>query len=252
VAALGDNPAAAEKPQVQAALKAIAVNPANILNRPRDVSFAIDKVLELNKADGPLKGRIDSGKIGVAGHSFGAYTALAVAGERFFLKNGKEVSLGDPRIKAGVVMSPPTHNPEARQFEPIAIPLLLMTGTKDESPLGNGGGGVAERRKIFDLLTGCDRYLLVFEGGDHMVFSGRPRGAALSNLPGTGGDATKDDRFQAFVKASSLQFFDAYLRDNADSKRWLTEGAGAKSDLGSLGAWSAAADAKKPEEPRTK
>jgi predicted dienelactone hydrolase len=216
---------------IQAALKKIATNPSNALNRPRDVSFAIDRLLEMNGQDGPLKGRIDAKKIGVAGHSFGAYTAMAIAGQKF----GTRALFRDERITAAVVMSPPAREPKANQFEAITIPLLLMTGTQDESPLG--GAGVDDRRKVFDFLTHAERYLLIFEGGDHMVFSGRPRGLDFAKLPGAGGDASKDVIFQTFVKASTLRFFDAYLRADENAKRWLTGEDGAKTMLGNEGTW---------------
>lgn len=225
---------------VQAALKLIAAKPANIINRPKDLSFAIDRLLDLNKADGQLKGRIDSERIGVAGHSFGAYTVMAVAGQHFFLKSGQEVNLGDHRVRAAVVMSPPVNALEARQFVPITIPMLLMTGTLDQSPLGTGGGP-DDRRKIFDMLTGCDRYLLVFDGGDHMVFSGSGRALSFTRLPGTTGDAARDATFQALVRKSSQQFFDAYLKGIDASKHWLTANDGAKADVGVNGSWSASA-----------
>lgn len=229
--------AIAQAAGVQAALKLIAAQPANIINRPKDVSFAISRLLELNQADGPLQGRIDPERIGVAGHSFGAYTVMAVAGEHFFLKSGQEVTFGDPRVKAAVVMSPPANKLEPRQFAPITIPLLLMTGTLDQSPVGTGGGP-DDRRKIFDMLAGCDRYLLVFTGGDHMVFGSEGRVLGFAHLPGTEGDASKDASFQAFVKKSSRQFFDAYLQGDNAAKRWLAADNGAPAELGENGTWS--------------
>ena len=89
---------------------------------------------------------------------------------------------------------------------------------------------------MFDLLK-CEHYLLVFDGGDHMVFSGRPVGLDQLNLPGAGSDGSKDGQFQAFVKAATLQFFDAYLKGNDGAKRWLTADDGAKAALGKDGTW---------------
>lgn len=43
--------------------------------------------------------------IGVAGHSFGAWTTLAIAGEVFILPGGREMTLADPRVK-GPLISP--------------------------------------------------------------------------------------------------------------------------------------------------
>jgi len=222
----------------QAALQLVAAKPANFINRPKDVSFAITHLLELNQTDGPLRSRIDPERIGVAGHSFGAYTAMAVAGEHFFPQSGQEVNLGDARVKAAVVMSPPARNPEARQFARITIPLLLMTGTLDQSPIGSGGGP-EQRRQIFTMLTGCDHYLVVFTGGDHLAFDGKARVAAFAQLPGTNGDPAMDATFQALVKKSSQQFFDAYLKNDQACQRWLTADDGAQADLGGNGTWSA-------------
>ena len=53
------------------------------LNRPKDVSFAIDQMEKLNSDKGRSHGRLDLERVGVAGHSFGAYTTLAVIGEDF-------------------------------------------------------------------------------------------------------------------------------------------------------------------------
>ena len=55
-------------------------NVDNYINRPKDISFAIDQVTALNAAPGPWHGRFDLNWIGVAGHSFGAYTTMAIAG----------------------------------------------------------------------------------------------------------------------------------------------------------------------------
>ena len=77
-------------------LRQAAANLQNAVNRPLDVSFAIDQLEILNRSEGPLKGRLDLDRVGVAGHSFGAYTTLAVAGEIFGRPGGREISLADP------------------------------------------------------------------------------------------------------------------------------------------------------------
>ena len=55
----------------------------NSINRPLDVRFAIDQMEKMNRDKGPLHGRLDLNIIGMAGHSFGAWTTLAVIGEVF-------------------------------------------------------------------------------------------------------------------------------------------------------------------------
>ena len=55
-------------------MRAAMKNPDNYVNRPKDISFSIDQVTALNAAPGPWHGKFDLDWIGVAGHSFGAYT----------------------------------------------------------------------------------------------------------------------------------------------------------------------------------
>lgn len=198
------------------ALRDSLKNPAHAINRPADVKFAINQVEKLNDA-GPLKGRLDLKRIGMAGHSFGAYTTLAVAGEVFVLPTGRELSVVDSRIKAAIPMSSPVPRQEAQRqkaFRKIKIPCLHMTGTEDDSPVGDTKK--EERRLPFDLSGDlADRYLVIFNGGDHMIFSGRGR------LPG---DRSKDERFQELIRASTLAFWDAYLREDASARKWFAVG----------------------------
>ena len=214
-----------------AALRRAATDLTNSVHRPLDVAYAIDRALAASRAEGPLKGRVDPARIGVAGHSFGAYTALAVAGQG----SDRVARLRDPRVRAAIVMSPPANRVGAAAFSGIAIPVLLMTGTLDESPIGNSTA--ADRRKIFPLLTGAEAFLLVLNGGDHMVFSGRGRTASSLPIPGWQGDPAKDAGFQACIKATSLAFLDAFLRGDATAKRWLSSETGARALIGPRDTW---------------
>jgi predicted dienelactone hydrolase len=195
------------------AMRRSAFDPANAINRPRDVNFAIDELEKLNKGDPALARRLDLDHIGVGGHSFGAYTALAIAGETFLPRAGKESSLADSRVKAVIAMSAPVNANRPRMdaaFAKIRIPCYHMTGTKDTSPIGDTSP--EERRLPFDHTNGSDQYLLTLEGGDHMVFSGR--GKMLTSK--------KDEGFQKLISASSTAFWDAYLKNDAKAKGWLT------------------------------
>lgn len=195
------------------AMRRAAANPANAINRPLDVSFAIDQLEKLNKEKSPLQKKLDLDRIGVAGHSFGAYTALAVAGETFLPRSEKEAALADPRVKAAIPMSSPVAANKRRleaAFAKIKIPCFHMTGTKDTSPIGDTEP--EERRLPFDHSNGSDQFLTIFKDGDHMIFSGR--GRLLSNR--------QDEVFQKHISASSTAFWDAYLKGNTKAKAWLT------------------------------
>jgi predicted dienelactone hydrolase len=198
------------------ALRQAAHNLQNSLNRPLDVSFAIDQLEQLNLEPGPLKGRLDLSRVGAAGHSFGAYTTMAVAGQVFGRPGGREISFADPRIKAAIPMSTPVPRKRGnltQAYAKIAIPCLHMTGTKDDSPIGETRA--AERRLPFDYSHGPDQYLITFQGGDHMIFSGRPRFF---------GGGTQDARFQALISLSTTAFWDAYLKGDPAARAFLTGG----------------------------
>ncbi len=186
------------------------------LARPADVRFAIDRLTALAQADGPLKGKLDLARIGVAGHSYGAWTALSVAGEVFENPlDGKEVSLADERVRAAVAMSAPvsarTRRMLDRAFAKITIPVLHLTGTKDESPLGETRA--VDRRAPFDHSPRSDRILITFQGADHFVFSGR-----LWRMKRAG---ARDEHFQKLTRAACAAFFDATLRNDAAAGEYL-------------------------------
>jgi len=208
------------------ALSKAAYDVTNAVNRPLDVSFVIDEVTKLNAGDSPLKDRLDLERIGMAGHSFGAYTTLAVAGEVFVKPDGRKISHRDPRIKAAIAMSAPVPKSQdlvSEAFAKISIPCFHMTGTLDDSPVGETKA--AQRRIPFDKIQGPDEFLLTFTGGDHMVFSGRPRRMS-------GGE--KDEQFQALICTSSTAFWDAYLKGDDKARKWLV-GKGFESELGDSG-----------------
>lgn len=198
------------------AMTRAAADPRNALNRALDVKFAITQMLALNKQAGfPLEGLIDPNEIGMAGHSFGAWTTLAVVGE----KTAAAFPLIDPRIKAAVAMSAPVPGGAARargQFTAIAVPVFHMTGTRDDSPIGETVA--ADRRIPYDQSTTPGTCLLTLDGADHMTFSGHMFGQFEQ----------EDAHFQSYILAASTAFWDATLRGDAAARAWLYKGGFAK------------------------
>ncbi|HOW71610.1 MAG TPA: hypothetical protein PKY77_13490 [Phycisphaerae bacterium] len=198
------------------ALRAAAANPLNAIDRPRDVRFAIDQLVRLNREDPALKGRLDLDRIGVAGHSFGAHTALMVAGQAMVGPLGRETTFADPRVKAAIAMSAPVparRDRLDRVYAGVTIACLHMTGTRDDSPIGETAA--ADRRIPFDHIRGGDQYLVTFAGADHMVFSGR-RLAVGANA--------QDARFQELILQGSTAFWNVYLKGDRRAKAWLMQG----------------------------
>ncbi len=196
-------------------LQRAASTPENFKNRPKDVSFAIDTLTKLNETDDHWKNRLDLNRIGVAGHSFGAFTALASVGEIFFTPRGENLSFRDERIKAAFAMSPPVFPSEknrAAAYADISVPCLHMTGTKDDSPIAETK--VSERRIPFDRIRSSPQYLITYTDGDHFIFSGR-----WPDQPG----GENDRMFQELILSSSTAFWDGTLKNEERSLNWLRE-----------------------------
>ena len=207
--------------QARAAMNRAAANPMNAINRPLDVKFALDQLTRMNQEEGPLKGRLDLTRVGMAGHSFGGWTTMACIGQTHPALAGRASPLADPRIKAAIAMSAPAPkgDPE-KSVANIRVPLMHMTGTLDDSPIGDTKA--SERRIAFDALNGPEQYLVIFNGGDHMIFSGRTRG--LNGIGGTKGDPAKDALFHDLILQGTTAFWDYYLKGDATAGEWLRHG----------------------------
>lgn len=102
------------------------VSPAQaLLDRVPDVTFVITHMAGLAAAPAdPFFGRIDTANVGVAGHSLGAFTALAV-------KSGYSGNLPDARVKAIMPIAPAASALTDPELTSITVPTLFMTGTLD-------------------------------------------------------------------------------------------------------------------------
>jgi len=205
------------------ALKKATADVRNSINRPKDVSFAIDELTRMNVSHKVLKGRLDLRRIGVGGHSYGGYTALAIAGQNY--TRGKTGDGRDNRVLAAIQMSAPVPSERIRgyAYDTISIPMFHMTGTKDESPINSTTA--AERRIPFDRTKG-EACFLNFKDGDHAIFSGRKRLLRTAQQ--------QDAIFHRHICRSSTAFWDGYLKGDKSARKWLF-GGGFKQELGGAG-----------------
>lgn len=188
----------------------------NLGLRVGDVHFVIDEIIRRSAAGEPALANADTKRIGMSGHSFGAQTTLAVAGQKSPLMAGQ--SGLDSRVIAAIAFSPNARNKLnlARQFGDIAIPFFSITGTEDGSVLDDATRA-EDRTRPYEFMPAGDKYLAVFESGDHMVFGGHTLGARRK-------ETDRDREIQADVKAGTLAFWNATLRKDDSARRWLADG----------------------------
>lgn len=167
-----------------------------------------------------LCGQLDLTRLGVAGHSYGAFTTMAIAGARIPVL-GPEPRYLDPRVKAAIAMSTPTTkgNDTDAAFDAVKIPVFHLTGTKDKIP-GERRSGTSDsllgdtmalqRLLPYQHTRHAPAFLLISKDGDHMVFSGRLIGSRAA-----------DKEFEARILASSTAFWDACLNNDKEARHWL-------------------------------
>lgn len=222
--------------------------------RVRDVTFLLDSTDRLVRQYPELAGKIDRGRVGVAGHSYGAFIAMLLGGTKTF---PGAVSYADPRVKAIVAMSPQGPSDSIgltrESFASLNVPALFMIGTRDAGT--DDAQPTSWRRLAFELAAPGDKWLAVIEGATHRTFAGvrdqlegaadrtfrpatqqgpdpmvlpaddprRPRRESAAGL-------NERNRFSA-VRSVSLMFWDACLRGDQTGRDALEKAQSRVSEL---------------------
>ncbi|MEU9836868.1 chlorophyllase [Streptosporangium sp. NPDC048047] len=118
-------------------------------SRAEDMKRILDRLDEIEAAVPHLSGRLDRGRVAVAGHSMGAHTASLLLGMRLTDPlDGTEADLAEPRIGAGVLLAGPGRGGDALSdvaaanypvflnpdFSKMTTPTLVVAGDRDDSP----------------------------------------------------------------------------------------------------------------------
>lgn len=202
--------ALAPRPGLQEALK----NPVLWQSRPQDISFLIDSLGELQERIPGLSGKIEDDRVGVAGHSMGAYTAEAIGGALIDLPSHPGTSFFDARVRAILALSPQgpgqfglTDN----SFGKLTLPFLGATGSLDSlGPLASPGW----HRIPFERCQPGNKFELFIEGARHSSFV-RP------DTPFSAAVAPQATAILGYTNAAALAFWDAYLKDDPAAKKYL-------------------------------
>ena len=199
----------------------MAMSPEQLVARVGDVHFVLDELARRPREGACDLSRIDRRHVGMSGHSFGAVTTEAVAGERYSSKN--LAPFADPRIGAAIAFSPSPRREggDAEAFGGIAMPFLSVTGTADSVPI-TPWLKPEDRQRPYRAMPPGGKYLLVLEGANHMEFNGQD----------TQRNGMKPDpHVRAVTIAATTAFWRATLLNDAAAKRWLADRDGLKAML---------------------
>jgi predicted dienelactone hydrolase len=180
-------------------------------NRPQDISFVIDSLSYLESSVPQLAGKLDAYRIGVGGHSFGAYTASLIGGTTILLPgDDSPQSFADKRVSAVVLLSPQGEGVMGlapHSWSSLHLPMLLMYGSRDFGPFGEPP---VWRSEPFVKAPPGDKYEVEVAGATHMNFTGP---VIVGGHP--------DEAFQS-IQLESLAFWNAYLKHDPKASQYLT------------------------------
>lgn len=195
-------------------LPALLADPGKIEGRVADVAAVIDSTAQLVAKLPALKGRLDASRVGVGGHSYGAYTSMLIGGVTADVGSAKARSFADPRVRCILPISAQGTGQQGlteSSWSALRLPMMTVTGSRDR---GAAGQGPDWKEEPFRLSPPGDKYLVLIEGANHMSFGG--------------GLGERSSATTEVVKAVTLAFWDAYLKADDKAKAGLRSGDVAK------------------------
>lgn len=179
-------------------------------NRVLDVILVLNSLEEIERREPELKGKINHERIGVMGHSLGAYTTQLVGGATVdWPGQPAEQSFADNHVKAIIQYSGQGTDQQGltrKSWNNMKLPMMTMTGSKDR---GARRQGPDWKKEPFDYSPPGDKYHVFIEGAHHGSFSGRFARADEQKI------------ILDYIKSATIAFWDAYLKQDKTAKAYL-------------------------------
>ncbi|AFY32877.1 alpha/beta hydrolase [Calothrix sp. PCC 7507] len=234
----------AERVQQYFAGLAAAPDAKEFINRPLDIKFLLNELQRLEKSDASLQGKLNFQQVGVIGHSFGGYTALALAGAKINTNQLRQdcnpdntssfnlslilqcqaielpqtdYQLADDRIKVALAINPIDSSIMGEsEIRKIKIPIMLVAGSQDIF-----APPVSEQIRPFTWLADSTKYLALVENATHFsaIAEPTPENDVLPVPPALLGPNRA--AFYSYIKALSVAFLETHLLKRPEYASYL-------------------------------
>jgi len=215
---------------------------SEFVDRPKDVSFLLDKLAQKNQTSGELQGKFNTQQVIVIGHSLGGYTALALAGAELNLPALRQTCksvvpllnspgewlqcaatdlsevpvLADSRIVGAIILNPVVGQLFGETgLRKVRIPTITLASTEDAfTP------AITHQLEPFQQLGG-NKYLITAVGATHLSV-GNPENLAqqITLLKERTGEEVEPLR--QLVRGVSLAFIKQFTPEAATYQPFLT------------------------------
>jgi predicted dienelactone hydrolase len=211
------------------------------IDRPQDISYVLDELERRNEAE--FEGKLDLENVGIAGHSFGGYTALAVAGAtidferlerncdldignlntalllqcRALKLERQEYDFRDERIKAVFAYNPVNASIFGETgLNKVTIPTYIGAGSYDPAtPF------IFEQARSYPFLGSEKTYLQLQEGQAHVDFAELDAGITNMLTQVTGLTLPAPMLLEKYTQPFLLAFFQVYINEDDSYSSYL-------------------------------